>query len=922
MKFYRTMALAGVSMVSLASPAFAATANLDQATPADQSAAADSATDPDKADSQIVVTGTLIRGTAVVGSQTLSVDQKVITDKAATSTSELLGVIPQIAGNFNGRFEGDPAGIRAGLSINRPNLRNLPSTNTTSGALTLILVDGKRIGPVGVNQSATDPDVVPAAVLEGIDVVTDGGSSLYGADAVAGVLNFRTRRKFEGLKLDGDFGFGTTIKGFHEYNVSGIAGKSWATGNAYISATHTDRDEITNGQTSWASGMVYNAAGVGSFTFTQCPKPVGTETRWFRFGPGAAQFTNNPLAPGAGTFPVGTACDNTSAQSYVPHQVLTSVFGAVTQQVANNIDFRMTAYYTKRDTSLSQFPRGYTSAGSPLNNGALVGAAFPNAAVGSITVIPGGTGFSFGVNPAYVNPPVTIGFETYGITPELDIKLGGDWGVRTSVHFGRSTNFQRFPGVDAVKAQCYITGCTGIAAGQLDPRNAAAASAAVVTDITNYEDAQQTTQQLFDFRSVADGTLFALPAGNVKLAVGVEYQDNMAKSRLASGPMGLVNSATYASAERNAKSVFAELSVPLASFLDVSGSLRYDNYSDFGSTTNPSVGATLKPTSWLKIFGHYNTSFNAPTAVDDLGIGTGRLVCGIYVPGGTASQRPTDPLNRDTLKQGTCALVLQGSPPSPPGLKPQTAHSYAIGLEITPTPHFRIGGEFYSIDLKNALGTLNPANLNTYVTNPTLYTYNPQDAAYQAVLKSITNGAVIGTQQPATNIAIIVDTRTSNLNAAKIEGVDFHTYYDTDMHVGHVSLGLAGTLQTKSIQTNGGATTNELGHGSPRLSATAFAAFNTGPISARVTVNYSGKFHDLSVDNLGVSEDVSPFVITNINLGYEFKDGFLSGTSFRLVVDNLFEKLPQTIKRTSVSNNSYNNFTLGRVIKVGLSKTF
>lgn len=266
-------------------------------------------------------------------------------------------------------------------------------------------------------------------------------------------------------------------------------------------------------------------------------------------------------------------------------------------------------------------------------------------------------------------------------------------------------------------------------------------------------------------------------------------------------------------------------------------------------------------------------------------------------------------------------MVLQGSGP---GLKPQTSRNFAVGFEINPIQSLRFGGEFYSIDLKNALGTLNPSNLNTYSTNPNLYTYNPNDATYQAILKSLSNGAALGAQQASSNIAIIVDTRTSNLNAAKVKGFDFHANYETDTGFGHLGMGVAGTLQTKAIVTNGGVTTNELGHGSSRFSATSFVALRSGGASARVTVNYSGRYHDLSTNNAGVVEDVNPFVVTNINLGYEFGEGsgMLAGTSFRVIVDNLFESLPQTIRRGTNSLNSYNNFTLGRVIKVGLSKTF
>jgi iron complex outermembrane receptor protein len=906
MRITRKLAFVSASLIAMSSSAFA------------QSAPADDTADADK---EIVVTGTLIRGTQVTGSQTIAVSAQAIVDKGASSTNELLGVIPQIANTFNGRFEGDPRGVSAGISITKPNLRNIPSSNTTSGGLTLVLVDGMRLTPVGVNQASIDADIIPAAVMAGIDVVTDGGSSLYGADAVAGVINFRTLKAFDGLKVDANYGLGTTIKGYQVWDASITAGTSWTGGNAYISAAHSERDGIVNGETSWSNGLVYNAAGVASYSFTQCYNPVGTETRWYRFGAGAANFTNNSAAPGAGTFPVGTACDATAAATYVPQQKRTNVFASLSQEFGDNIDLHVTGYWTKRDTTLTSFARGFTAAGSPLTTGALVGAAFPAAAVGSLTAVPGGTGFSFGANAAYVNTPTQLGFETWGITPELTFKMGGDWQVRTSAHFGRSTNYQSFPGVDTVKAQCYITGCTGIAAGQLNPLNAAAASAAVINDITNYESAQDTNQQMLTLRTVADGPIFALPGGDAKLAVGAEYQQNKAESRLSAGTVGSITAVPYMKANRNSKSVYAEVSLPVTSFANISGSVRYDDYTDFGSTTNPNVGLTLTPTSWLKLFGHWNTSFNAPTAVDDLTIATGRYACGIYVAGGTVAQRPTDPLGRDTSKQGTCAMILQGSGP---GLKPQTAKSWAVGFEATPGSGVRFGGEFYSIDAKNTLGTLNPSNTATYTTNSSLYTYNVTQAAYTALLATLTNGAALALQQPlASNIGLIADTRTSNLNAAKIEGIDFHLYYDTDSSAGHFTMGVAGTYQTKAFITNGGVASNELNHGSPRLSATSFMGWNNGGLSAKVTVNYSGRFTDI-VAATGTSEDVNPFIVTNLNLGYSFGEsaGALAGTSFRVIVDNLFEKTPQIIRRANTNNPSYNNWTLGRVVKFGVSAKF
>ena len=241
-----------------------------------------------------------------------------------------------------------------------------------------------------------------------------------------------------------------------------------------------------------------------------------------------------------------------------------------------------------------------------------------------------------------------------------------------------------------------------------------------------------------------------------------------------------------------------------------------------------------------------------------------------------------------------------------------------------PGSGLRIGGEFYSIDAKNTLGSLNPSVISTYTTNPDLYTYNVTAPQFAALLATSTNGAALATQQPASNFAIIVDTRTTNLNAAKIEGIDFHLFWDKDLSNGHLGMGVSGTLQTKAFITNGGVSSDQLGRGSPKFFATTFVGWEQGRVSARMTVNISGRFRDGAVNNVGIVEDVRQFVVANLNLGYNFKDsdGPLDGTSFRAIVDNLFEATPQTIKRVNTNNLSYNNFTLGRVIKLGLSKKF
>ena len=152
-----------------------------------------------------------------------------------------------------------------------------------------------------------------------------------------------------------------------------------------------------------------------------------------------------------------------------------------------------------------------------------------------------------------------------------------------------------------------------------------------------------------------------------------------------------------------------------------------------------------------------------------------------------------------------------------------------------------------------------------------------------------------------------------------------HLNYETDTSFGHVSFTNSGVLRTRALQTNSGATTNELGHGQARLTWSTGLGLRTGGFSSKVTVNYLGLYHDTNTSAGGIEQDINPFVITNLAFGYEFgKAGsVLQGLNLRLNVDNVFAVEPQRVVRGVGSNGlSYVNWTLGRVIKVGASVKF
>ena len=180
---------------------------------------------------EIVVTGSNIRGAEQVGAAPITLGAARLDEIGATSSNELLASIPQVTNYFNRVPVSDLAIAVNQILVSRPNLRNISPNNASSSA-TLILVDGHRIASVGVNQASIDPDLIPTGAIERVDVVTEGGSAIYGADAVAGVINFVTLKRFDGVKVNGSYGF---AKNYWQWDAGITAGKDWGSGSAYVS---------------------------------------------------------------------------------------------------------------------------------------------------------------------------------------------------------------------------------------------------------------------------------------------------------------------------------------------------------------------------------------------------------------------------------------------------------------------------------------------------------------------------------------------------------------------------------------------------------------------------------------------------------------------------------------------------------------
>ena len=164
----------------------------------------------------VVVTGTSIRGVAPVGSNLITVGQEEIAKTGAQNVQQLLANVPAVTGMGNG---GEGGSIHN--NYYQPSIHQLGASASNA---TLVLLDGHRPPTGGTNHSTADPNIVPSNMIERVEVIANGASATYGSDAVAGVVNIITRKRFDGVQLSAE---AQLLHGTTNQNFGVLAGNSW-----------------------------------------------------------------------------------------------------------------------------------------------------------------------------------------------------------------------------------------------------------------------------------------------------------------------------------------------------------------------------------------------------------------------------------------------------------------------------------------------------------------------------------------------------------------------------------------------------------------------------------------------------------------------------------------------------------------------
>ena len=620
-------------------------------------------------------------------------------------------------------------------------------------ASTLVLVNGRRVAPYGLADDGqkvfTDLNMIPLEAVEKVEILKDGGSAIYGSDAIAGVVNIILKKDFKGIVLKASYGrssYGDGIEkrgaitaGFGDidkdkYNI--LLNFEIARKGEIYNRDRAGREQIGRADLRDLGFSAQEAlGGTGAITSNNAS---GSAINGNVRNPTTLDYYNRGNLAGVGftrTFP-GAACANftnhqqgdpgggcliDASQQYVqiqPSQESLNFFGRGTLQLTDALQGYAEVNLYKNKGVSNTTPSGISGSvgypGGPVSNaGIALGAAHPDnpyfgtaarvrylaADVGarSSTVDSTFTRLVAGVKGTVKEWDIdsAVLFSQNKVTNDRTGQLQRDVEFALLNPTGRNVIGQ--PGItNAAYAATTSAAYAALPAGtywriaENAGLNSAAMYAALSPTVTN--DAKSQTTQI-DFK--ASREIGSLPGGAIGVALGVEARHESVVLSPATGTdRGNIVGLGYSAydGQRNLVAAYTEVIAPVLKTLELTAALRADHYSDVGTSVTPKIGAKWTPIREFALRGTYSEGFRAPSPAEN---GKGGLA---------AFSTAKDPLRCKLGVAAACnpaAVALITSPN--PALEPEKSKSYTLGFVWDPTPKTSIAVDFFQIVRKNEI---------------------------------------------------------------------------------------------------------------------------------------------------------------------------------------------------------------------------
>ncbi|WP_298744202.1 TonB-dependent receptor [uncultured Brevundimonas sp.] len=832
---------------------------------------------------EVVVTGTLLKSSGDLASPVVVLDREALDRRGFGTVAEALADLPQ---NYAGsatpvvQLAGSDRGGSNSVYATGVNLRGL------GPASTLVLVNGRRLAGTGFRGEFADVSALPSAAVERVDVLLDGASALYGADAVAGVANVIMRRSFEGQ--ESRVRVAAAEGGAEDVMASHLAGRAWSSGSAYLSYEYQTTNALNSLDRPYtADGDLRPFGGTDHRNLFSAPGNI------VAFSPAASAYVSqyairpnaSGTAQGPGDFAAGAANlqSTTLGADLVPAIERHSAYGRIRQSLGDRTDLSADLRYNRR---------AYEIAGP--------------ASAGVFTVTR--------ANPYFVSPTGaashTIGYsfladlgatrqtgvsESLGVTVGTRYALAADWslegylalaeergelGVYNRVN-SRFLNeaLGNIPDDPATPFRAAVDGYFNLFG------NGAANSRTLLDFIGSGFSEARDRSRATSANLLLEGPLLTLPGGDLQIALGAQSRlETFDTQTTAFGATVSPVLNVRPQRERSISAVFTEVRIPVIGpdnarpgvrSLEISLAGRFEEYDDFGTTTNPKVGVVWSPAEDWGLRASWGTSFRAASLPQ------------IYDAAGASGAF----LNRADGSRALALFLVGGNP----DLKPETAETLTAGFDYRPRGGLNVSANYFDTRFTDRIAQPVSENLAGVLSDPALAPFvtvvSPATSASDlALVESYATLPGFPSLYPATTYGAIVDARWVNTGAVRVRGLDVSGRYPLPLGDGLLTFETSASyiLDYETRPTPTAAVRQVAGLiGYPvRLRARSGVSWSRGGLGLGLHWNHVDDYHDR------VGAGIDAWNTVDAQASWTPSSARLDGLRLTLTVHNLFDEAP------------------------------
>ena len=699
---------------------------------------------------KITVTGSQIKGVDLEGTQPLVVlNAEDIRNSGASTISELMQQISQTRGG-TGSFTTSESGA---TSTSTPAGQAAASLRGLGPSSTLTLINGRRVAASSFaagTQNFVDINSIPLSAIERVEVLATGASAIYGADAVAGVINYILKTDYQGVELNTSYGNSFAGSDDGKYNVNLIWGGEVAGGNLTVFADHYDRNAFH------AQDRSYTRTPILASSYSYLPKNT-PNIFWYSNRDSMEMANPNCKTPLVTTQLGEDICayyhnEDDELRSAMESSSAGFIFNRELGDVVWNTDF----FYSRTKSSAVSSPAWIAPIdddpdGAPWVDENTLFEAFGTEVaedliydmyIDPFDTQAGQTLYGFQYDARF-GTPRTVDVETEAM--RLVSSLSGEWGDwlwETGVTISTSDSeqvasagvYNRYKYLAVSHGELCSDGsiadfngdelsCNqGQLLGRYNPFLEGDAANDALLAAAQEMPTRDGESTVYGIDAKISGDLFELNDQIVSAAFGVEFRREEindipslnARARFENEYLVDVYGfgSSLSSADRNQFGAFAEFYWPITDQIELQVAGRYDDYNYFGDTFNPKVGITYRPHESLVLRGSWSTSFRAPSLTQagvKLRTTTARYDC-------SADAQVADLYcEGDGVARSVNVLELGNSQ-----LKPEESESVSVGFAWSPTRDTNLSLDYWSFKHEDLVDTDMTAVLDAAITDASL----------------------------------------------------------------------------------------------------------------------------------------------------------------------------------------------------------